>query len=243
MTIRLPLLLVLVLSLLGCFPKKPGFAGLEIPPGPCLRAVEKQRSSVSTVKALASLEVSRKGRKRVFETVGIVAKRGGRFRVEAYDPLGLSLLELIWDGDQLLFSTSGDPSGPPPAGLLERLLGASIDPAELGAILSGTVPVGTGQGARAYEGQGQCILELRERELTRRIYLQGPDREISSYELIEAGRILFRVRFERREGFPGDGMPRLITIESPLRKGQLVVEYLEIELNTPLNQDAFSPRR
>jgi hypothetical protein len=211
-----------------------------------VEALEQQRRSFASLKAVASLEVVRREKKRVFDTVGIVLEAHRRFRVEAVGPLGLPLITLVWDGAEIsLRLPDGRIMKPGQAGI-ERILGLGVDARELCAVLSGTVvEISRQEDARAYCAQnGVCVVELTAGDLARRVSVSvaadpAPRVRLLVQEVYQADRLLYRARYGHGDGAHGL-LPRTILIENPEKKVKLTVEYAEADVNAPVADDAFT---
>jgi len=245
-TVRL-ISLVIIPLLFACFPKKPESPLPAVPALPLMQALEQRRQMFAGLKAVASVETVRAGRKRSYDTVGIVIEGQQRLRVEAYGPLGQSLVTLVWDGDEVLLRLDdGRVLMPGPAGL-ERMLGVAMDAGELCAVLAGNLPAAvSSKEARAFQGpDGGPVIELSEGDLLRRWYvlLSGPGPEqsirITTSELYRSGKLVYRARYEQAGPSSRYVMAKIVRIENPGRKVSLTVEYNEMEVNVPLGDDAF----
>jgi hypothetical protein len=242
------LLSLIILPLLfACFPKQPEISLPEIPALPLMQALEQRRQMFSGLKAMASVETVRTGRKRSYDTVGIVIKGQQRLRVEAYGPLGQSLVTLVWDGeDALLRLEDGRVVMPGPAGL-ERMLGVAMDAGELCAVLTGNISTDvSSKEARAFqEPDGSFVIELSAGNLLRRWYVlfsgPGPEQNIriTTSELYRSGKLVYRARYEQAEPISRFLMAKIVRIENPGKKVSLTVEYNEMDVNVPLGNDAF----
>jgi hypothetical protein len=239
--------LVIIPFLFACFPKKPEISLPAAPPLPLMQALERRSQMFAGLKAVASVETVRNGRKRSYDTVGIVIKDQQRLRVEAYGPLGQSLVTLVWDGvDVLLRLEDGRVLTPGQAGL-ERVLGVAIDAGELCAVLTGNLPATSpSEEARAFQApDGSFVVELGSGDLVRRLYvlLSDPDPgqgiRITTSELYRSDRLVYRVRYEQAEPVSGYPMAKIVRIENPDKKVLLTVEYNEMDVNVPLANDAF----
>lgn len=219
-----------------------------MPAGPMLQALERHRQSFASLKAVARLEVIKRGRKRALDTVGIVIDGDRRLRMEAYGPLGQSLMAFVWDGRDVLLRMPGEEkvtrSGP--AGL-EKLFGKGLEPSELCVVLSGNIP-GTALPSSALLQCGQendCTLELRHDDFLRRIFLKNPstgssqDPRVLSQELYRAGKLVYEVTYERTQEIAHYRLPINIVVENPDKNLQLTVHYTDAEVNTPLSEEAF----
>ncbi len=215
----------------------------EVTAAPLVQALEQRRQSFQSLKAVAYAQVVRGRRRLTFDNVGILIKSPEKFRIEAYGPLGTSLFELVWDGKDLFIRRPGESPVRKTGSVLERILGAQVEPRELSAILSGTVPDGSGQDARAFcEGTG-CVLELRQGDLLRRIRLEipagGKESLPLSYDLYRADALIFRARFEGTAPLAQYSVPRKVVVENPDRQASLTVVYEDIEVNVPVDENAF----
>jgi hypothetical protein len=241
------MLLMVVPLLFSCLPKKPEIPGTEVPAGPIAQALEQQRRSFTALKAVASIEVVRQGKRRMFETVGIVLDAQRRFRVEAVGPLGLPIIALVWDGKEIVLRLPDDRIMKPGQAGIERILGLGVDGRELCAVLSGTVTeIDMPSAARAYCSQdGVCIIELPAGDFVRRVHVlfsAGPTPAvlITAQELYRSDRLIYRARYERAEGMAAGPLPGTIVIENPEKKVTLTVEYAEADVNVPVADDAFT---
>ncbi len=220
-----------------------------IPAAPLLEALDKQRHAFFNLKAVASATVAKSGRKRTFDTVGVVVDDQRRFRLEAYGPLGQSIMIIIWDGQELAFRLPEEDriGRKGPAGL-EQLLGQGLEPAELCAILSGNIPeAGKTESPVLLCGTNEdCILKLSSGNLLRSFRVSftgeqsGREPRIRSYELSRSGSILFRARFDRVEEISHYPLPTQIEVENPEKKLKLTIVYREADVNTTIDDDVFS---
>jgi hypothetical protein len=245
-TCRLVALIVVPL-LFSCLPKKPEIPRTEVPAGPLLQALEQRRQSFAGLKAMASVEVVKRGRKRTLENVGIVLDAQRRFRIEAYGPLGQSVLALVWDGREVLarFPENDRVVRQGPAGL-ERLLGEGVEVQELCAFLSGNIPVSaTPSDARLFCGRNNdCMLELSRDEVFRRVRVvfppgAGQALRLVSHELYRSGKLVYQARFDRTEEIAHYPLPTNMAFENPAKKLLLTVVYSDAEVNVPISEEAF----
>jgi hypothetical protein len=131
---------VIIPLLFACLPKKPEIPLTEVPSGPLVQMLEQRRQSFSGLKAVVSVETVRSGRKRAYDTVGIMIDGQRRLRAEVFGPLGQSMMTLVWDGaDVAVRLDDGRVVMPGQAGL-ERILGIAMDAGELCGALSGNIP-------------------------------------------------------------------------------------------------------
>jgi len=240
--------LIAVLFLFSCLPKKTEIPGTEVPAGPLVQALEAQRLSVTGLRALASVEVVRRGKKRIFDTVGIVLDAQRRLRVEVFGPLGQSLIALVWDGNDVLLRMQDDDRimRPGQAGI-EKLLGMSVEAKDLCAIFSGTITEITRPlDARVFCTQNNaCVIELPEADTVRRIRVLPPPSSpavvrIAAQELYRSNTLLYRARYERMQEVSHVLLPRTIVIENPEKGVTITIEYAEVDVNMPVADDVFT---
>ncbi len=247
-TLSLILIAVFSLSFSGCAVKKPEINLPEAPAGELVRALELRRLSFSGLKAVASAQVVRKGRKRSYDTVGVVLEAQRKFRIEAYGPLGQSLLVLVWDGKEPLLRLSGQDAVMRPGPFaLERLLGVGMEMGDLCAVLSGNVPDAVAAGAKAFCGQdGSCVVELRHGEIVRRAWMKrsqsgaSGDVKLTMYEVYRAESLLFRATFEQMETISGYSLPMRVVLENPDKNVTLTVAYNDVDVNVPIDASLFT---
>jgi len=240
--------LIACLFLFSCLPKKIEIPGTEVPAGPLVQALEEQRQSFTGLRAIASVEVVRRGKKRFFDTVGIVLDAQRRLRVEAFGPLGQSLIALVWDGNDVLLRMQDDDRimRPGQAGI-EKLLGMSVEAKDLCAIFSGTITEITRPlDARVFCAQNNaCVVELPDADTVRRIRVLLPSSSpaavrIAVQELYRSNTLAYRVRYERMQEVSHVLLPRTIVIENPEKGVTITIEYAEADVNVNMSDDAFT---
>jgi hypothetical protein len=242
--------LIAVLFLFSCLPKKPEIPGTEVPAGPLVKALAQQRQAFTGLKAIASVDVVRRGEKRSFDTVGIVLDNRCRLRVEAFGPLGQSLVAFVWDGTDVLLRMQDDDRiiRPGKAGI-ERLLGVSVEAKDLCDIFSGTVTEITRPlDARVFCTQNNsCVIELtEERDTVRRIRVLPPSVSpvpavrIAVQELYRSNTLVYRTRYERMQEISHVLLPRTIVIENPGKGVTITIEYAEADVNVTVPDDVFT---
>jgi hypothetical protein len=238
---------VIIPLLFACLPKKPEIPLTEVPFGPLVQMLEQRRQSFSGLKAVASVETVRSGRKRAYDTVGIMIDGQRRLHMEAYGPLGQSLVTLVWNGtDVAVRLADGRVVRPGQAGL-ERILGVAMDAGELCAVLSGNIPAITSSTAtRAFrEPNGSSLIEMIDGDTRRLIHVLLPEAgsgqgiRITDSELYRSDKLVYRARYEEMEQISRYLIPKNLRIENPEKKISLAVVYNETDVNVPLNDDAF----
>jgi hypothetical protein len=235
--------------LFSCFPKRPEIPLFEVPHERLVQALELRIRSFSSLKAIAGMQVARKGRKRAFDSVGVLVNGQDQFNIEAYGPLGQTLARLVWDGKELMVDLGGgEPRMLPGSGAgLEKILGARIDPAELCAILSGNIPwAAVASGARflCSDDRALCVLELRKDDTIVRMR-QEADWEakqmpVGPYEVHRDGKPAYTVRFDSFAQVSGYLLPMKITVENSDKKMSMTMEYMDAEVNVPLDARVFT---
>ncbi len=249
MKTRLIIVLITVLFLFSCLPKKIELPGTEVPAGPLVQALEQQRQAFTGLKAIASIQVIRRGKKRSFDTVGIVLDGHRRLRVEAFGPLGQSLMALVWDGNDVMLRMQDDDRimRPGQAGI-ERLLGMGVEAKDLCAILSGTIKeIARPLDARVFCTQNNaCVMELPEGDMVRLIRVlppssnPAPEIRIAGQELYRSSTLVYRTRYERMQEVSHVLLPKTIVMENPDNGATITIEYTEADVNVPVSDDAFT---
>jgi hypothetical protein len=238
--------LLLVTLLFSCAPKKIEIPMTEVPPGPLLQALEQRSRSFLSLRALAGITMQRKDRKRSFETVAVLVSGRERFKLEAYGPLGESLVTVLWQGQDLILDMNGEQRVLPALGSgLDRVLGAEVDPAELCSILSGNVPgiLDGPEAAMRCAPNNTCVLELSRGDRLVKVYpaagWEPGSSSLPSFEVYQERKMIYRVRYASFETISGYDLPKRIVVENPGRQASLAVEYAEAEVNAPLEEGLF----
>ncbi|HEY6011619.1 MAG TPA: hypothetical protein VIX18_09120 [Nitrospirota bacterium] len=240
------MLLLAVPLLFSCLPKKPVLLGTEVPAGPLVEALEQQRRSLTSLKAVASLEIVRRGRRRAFDSVGVVFDDRRRLRLEAVGPLGMPIITLVWDDKEITVRLpDGEIKKPGQAGL-ERILGLGVEAQELCAVLSGTAAGPALKDARAFCAKdGVCVVEVTAGDLVRHFSVSfpgpsSPAGRLIAQELFQGDHLLYRARYEREYGNGRGPLPRTVIIENPEKQVVLTLEYAEADINVPVAEEAFT---
>ena len=237
---------VIIPLLFACLPKKPEIPMTEVPAGQLVQALEQRLRSFSGLKAMAGIRAVRKDRRRSFETVAVLVRGQERFRMDAYGPLGETLVSLVWNGETMVADLGGQRRViPPKSSGLERLLGADVDPAELCAIFSGNVPAASlGPDSRVFcSGTGTCVLETKQDEKVFRVHpAQGWESKatVRSYEVYRGRSLVYRVIYGSPETVSGYSLPRTIVVENPDKRMTLTISYSEAEVNVSLQEEVFT---
>jgi outer membrane lipoprotein-sorting protein len=247
---RIPLLgLGLLLFLPACHVTPPEFPVHEVPAGPFIEKLAERRESFEGMKAVARVEIERKGRKRAYESVAVLQKGFRKLKVEAYGPLGQPLVALLWDGTSVLVRKAGeaDPLNVGQFGL-ERVLGLQVVPADLCALLTGNAPAVPG-GAVARAGcndDDRCVVDFQHDDLRWRVLFlpstgdPATDPAVAGADLYQGDRLVLRSTYEPQGWSPARGLPKRITVEDPVRMVRLTVDYEEADSNVPVEDGIFA---
>jgi hypothetical protein len=239
---------ILLPILFACAPPRPQIPLPEVPAAPLVRALDHRRESFESLKAVARVEVERRGRRRAYESVAFVQKGQDRLRIEGFGMLGEPLFAVVWDGQDVLLRTTSDPGvhRTGPTGF-ERLLGVSLAPSDLCATLSGNVPPMPSE-AETRAGcttDGRCTVEFRYDDSRWLITLVTPSSDavgkvmIETAELYRDGGLVFRSRFESAEMVGDYRLSKRVFVENPDRKMTVLVQYLDVAVNVPVEDGAF----
>lgn len=239
---------LLLAFLYACAPPRPQVPQPEVPAGPLIQAIEQRREAFQSLKAVAKVAVERRGRVRVYESVAIVQRGQDRLRIEGVGPLGQPLFVLLWDGSDVLLqdANQGEPRRMGPAAL-EGVLGVALSPAELCAVLSGNVSAQPPDAAAraGCRNDGRCMVELQSGDARRLVTLAPPSRGpengalIESVDRYEGNALVFRSRFALPGRVGGYRLPQRIVIENPDRRISVTVQYEDVEVNVPVEDEAF----
>ncbi len=238
---------VLIPLLVSCLPKKPEISLPAVPVRPLIEALEQRRQAFAGLKAVASVEAVRSGRKRTYDSVGIVIDGQRRIRVEAYGPLGQPVVTLVWNGTEVQLRLEDGREVRPGRSDLEEILGIAIDAEDLCAVLTGNIPAkASSSAASAFrDPSGNALVELSEGETERLFSVMLPeagppgDVRITESELYRSGRLMYRVRYGEVERVSQYLLAKTVKIENPSKKTSFTVAYTDIDVNSPLPDDAF----
>lgn len=224
---------------------------IEVPAGPLLHELEKRQRTFRGLKAMASVEIRKTGHKRTLENVGVVLDGQRRLRMEAYGPLGQSMMALVWDGrDVFLRRSEHDRVERLGREGVAELIGEGLDLRDLCALLSGNIP----EPEQLYhatqfceQNNTDCVLEIRHGSSMRRMRVvyaaSGAEKEpwLISQEFYRSGKLIYQARFEQPELIAHYQLPLKMEIENPGDNLQLTIEYSsEISLNVPISEEMFT---
>lgn len=231
----------------SCSVTPPGVPLSDIPSDPLVQALEQRRSSFTGMKGLARIETGHRGRTRSYESVAIILKGQERFRVEGYGPLGEVLFTVVWDGTDIAMKRAEDESAQTIGQFgFERLLGVSLSPSDLCAILSGNipaVPANADTSARCSQS-GWCFVDFRYDDLQWRLKVV-PSRGVQdaivveSMELSRKGKAVLLCWYTYKDhGWPRQ-FPATVSLAQKDRNGSLLVQYQDVDVNVPLDDSIF----
>ena len=228
----------------SCAPLRPEIPMTDVPAAPLVRELADRRASFTGLKALARVETVRNGRKRAYESVSIMVKGQDKLRVEGYGPMGDPLFTLLWDGKDMELRRPGDADLIRPGRwAFERLIGFPLEPSELAAVLSGNAPPdGEREAAQARcSAEGWCVVEFRKDDARWKMRVVPADRfRIESWERYQDGALAYETRFEAQEVVGEYLFPKRVIVENRDRHAALTVEYEDVEINVPVDEDAFT---
>lgn len=243
------ILLLCTLLLSACVPRPPALPYADAPAGPLVRSLEEQRAAFASLKTLARVQTERAGRRRVYESVAIVQQGFDRLRVEGYGPLGEVLFSLVWDGAARTVLLS-DGTGVRTLGEagLERIMGISLPPGDLCALLAGSSPrlSGAALTEAGCSPDGRCAVDLIDGSARWRVHGQRSSGasdggfRIASVERYQGGSLVLIARYEGAAGDGGYPLPARVVVQNPDRRVTLTIDYLDAEVNVPLDSGAFS---
>ena len=230
--------------LYSCAPPRPEIPMTDVPAAPLVREIADRRASFTGLKAVARAETVRNGRKRAYESVSILLEGQSKLRIEGYGPMGGSLFALLWDGKDLVLRRPGEADFIRPGQwAFERLIGFPLEPSELAAVLSGNAPSdGEREAAQARcSAEGWCVVEFRRDEARWKVRVVPADRfRIESWERFQGNELVYETRFEAQELVGEYLFPKRVVVQNQNRHAALTVEYEEVEINVPLDEEAFT---
>jgi hypothetical protein len=237
---------LLVLS--ACHPTLPEVPLEAVPAAPLLAPLAARRAAFRGLKALARVEVVRKGRRRVYESVAILQQQFQKFKIEGYGPLGSPMFSLLWDGSDITAWKEGEkePMRLGPFGL-ERILGIPISPEDLAAVLSGNIPaVPASETSARCAAAGWCYLELPEREGRWRVKTApsagGPRLEGMELFQSDGEKPVLQSAFFYPPGDTGrpSSYPTRVLVSAPRRGVELSVSFVEADWNVQVEDGLFT---
>lgn len=235
----------LAVFLSACASLAPEIPFPEVPSEPILDVLEQHRRSFTSLRAVARMETERKGKRRVYESVAVLILGQRKLRVEGFGPLGESLFAVFWEGGDVLVRLPGEQlfRNAGQTGF-ERLLGMPLFAEDICALLSGNVPA-VPQNAEPRAGcsaDGRCIMAFSKEDVRWRIQTAPSelgDVVIDSVDVNTAQRSAFRAFFSSWRRTNGYLIPTHIVVENPARKVGLIVEYLDAEVNSSIDERDF----
>jgi hypothetical protein len=183
--------------------------------------------------------------------VYMLAAPGGHLRFEAVSPFDTPLVTLTSDGTRFASIDHKHDvfyRGPAKACNIARVFGLALPPREVRRTLLGGTPVIPHRRAtlRWDRCEGAEVLTLSGRGgRTQRIWLR---RKRSSWQVLRSevrnakDQVLFELRFERFRRIEGRWVPRVIKVEQPRRKADLIIRYQKLELGVKIPPAAYQLR-
>lgn len=237
-------LAIFILLPAACRPGGPDIGLPEVPAHDLVSALKQRERAFSTLSAVAGVQVERNGRRRAFDTAGILLDDGKRLKIEAYGPLGDPLFTILWTDQAPLVRVGGGGNAVNMGIGMERILGMDMDKEELSAVLSGHIPAKAfSSQSRAFCGPAECIVEFLDGDNVRRVYLTSGDLLPAVYEVYNRGSLLLRARFENFETASGYAMPMRVIIANSGKKTLLTIDYADVTINSALADEAFTMPR
>ena len=184
--------------------------------------------------------------------VRMMAQRPDRLRFDAVTPFDTPLSTLVTKGTDFALVDAQQNRhyyGPASPCNLARLLLVALDRQAVIAILSGSTPIIAHQSASlAWDGNAANeVLTLRSVKRRQVIRLDGqllrgkPTWDVVGSEIHDArGRPLLKISFSNFTTQKGVRVPRRLRITQPARKTTLTLQFVHIDLNRTLPQQAFT---
>jgi len=232
----------------ACMPKQPTIPITELPAGPILQSLEKRQQAFRGLKALASVEIRKWGKRRLLENVGIVLDGQRRLRMEAYGPLGQTLMVLLWDGTDILSRVPENDRDLEQAQVgISNFLSEGIDMREICAALSGNIPelVRPYNAVQLCSHRNDCDLEIRTSNTVRRVrFIKTTLDSVSIPQpaedsLYKSGEFVYHARFTEMLVVSQYNIPTKIEIDNPKHKFTIVITYQDIEINPEISDETF----
>jgi len=236
-------LLAIGVSLYGC-------ATIPVlPPHPppaedLLKQVEARLQVPQGLKGLAWLKVSSPGKNFQAQQV-LFVERPAFLRLESLGPLGTPQLYLVTDGRELSLYDPAENRyyrGPATAHHLSSALPIPLGPEEAAAFLLGGLPLidPESSSVRADREKGLWVLDLASPARAERqsLWVHPQSFQILFAETRRAGSSR-RLTFSEFEPVQGISFPKKIQLTSLESKGQISVEYQEVELNPNWKNEDF----
>jgi hypothetical protein len=232
----------------ACHVSPPGIPLSAVPSDPLVQALQQHRSSFTGMKGIARIETDHRGRKRAYESVAIVLKGQDRFRVEGYGPLGETLFTVVWDGTDIFLKRAEDENAHKTGQFgFERMLGVSLSPADLCAILSGNIPAmpADAETSARCSQVGWCLVDFRYDNLQWQVKVVPPQSAqesivIESMELFRNRKEVFFSSYVYKDNDWPRQFPAAVVLAQKDRNGSLLVQYQDVDVNVPLADSIFS---
>jgi hypothetical protein len=232
----------------ACHVTPPGVPLSDVPSDPFVQALQQRRSSFTAMKGIARIESDHRGRTHAYESVAIILKGQERFRVEGYGPMGEAIFTVMWDGTDIFLKRAEDERARKTGQFgFERMLGVSLSPSDLCAILSGNMPAVPADAATSAQCSqaGWCIVTFLHDDLQWKVKVVPPQSAqdsivIERMELFRNGKEVLSSWYVYKDHDWPRQFPSAVGLAQKDRKGSLLVQYQDVDVNVPLDDSVFS---
>ncbi len=206
-----------------------------------LARLQIREGQIRSLRGIAVVEVTLDQETRSFREA-VALRNDGRFRLETLGAVGLPVLIIASDGDQMAVRSTSSPRGssPDPRDMLARLLGLELPPATLVRLLAGLAPRPVPASALVFylPEQRTYLLENESNGSVQRLYLD-PSGALLGGEIWEEGEGL-RFAFSAVREVEGISVPWKIRLTQVRRPVSITVAYQAIDINPILADPLFS---
>ena len=173
----------------------------------------------------------------------ISVKRPASIRIEALTPLGDPAAVLVADqGKFALLDLRNNVfyRGPATPRHLSRLIPAPFTPAELVALITGSIPELPGAQPQSAKRDGDgTVLELAAPGVLEEVSLGGDLRVLRVRRTTERGDLLWEVALDEHDDSSGAQLPRLVHLDAPRGKTKVDLRLRNLLAGKPPPQGAF----
>jgi hypothetical protein len=233
--------LAVVLLLAGCPPRlRPPPPGLPLDPAELLAAVRAAQVRVTAVQGTARLRVEGPDGEGGVDQF-LAAERPGRLRVESQDFFGNVVSILAVDGEALALYDARARilyRGPASPENVARLVRVALPPADLVALLCGSVALLDGEPVDAAPADGALRLTLRRGE-AQQVLDVGAGAAVLRSDLRRAGVSVLEAGLSGHRLRGGLPMPTEVTLRAPHAGLSLDLRWKELEVNARLDPKLF----
>lgn len=221
-------------------------AGLAPSAAQAVERLEARRQAVRSFNMQGEIQ----GQNRAGELNGeqrVMGRYPDRLRAEVMGPFGRPALLLLCDGTRMAVLAYGENKayqGPASRANVARFLGLSLTPAEVYALLSGSVPLIAPQEARVLESSqaGRAVLQMKNADnLEQGLIFSLDDHTVfESWVSDRGGGNSLNARFESFASLAGGRYPRRIKL-SDQEGRSLVLDGDQLAINPSLDDQLFEP--